>query len=102
MAGLFYAYACSVNPGLGRLPDTGYLAAMQSINRAILNPFFLLVFMGALIILPLGTWRLFSPPATTSFYLIRRPLSVLATKTFDDRPVTGVVGKDRFAATWAW
>jgi len=70
MAGLFYAYTCSVNPGLGKLPDAGYLAAMQSINRAILNPVFLLVFMGALFILPIGTWRLFSPQASTPFYLM--------------------------------
>ena len=70
MAGLFYAYVCSVNSGLGKLPDAGYLSAMQSINRAILNPVFLLVFMGALIMLPIGTWRLFSTPATTPFYLM--------------------------------
>jgi len=70
MAGLFYAYTCSVNPGLGRLPDAGYLAAMQSINRAILNPVFLLVFMGALFILPIGTWRSFNANAPISFYLM--------------------------------
>lgn len=55
-AGLFYAYSCSVNPGLGRLPDEQYLAAMQSINRAILNPVFFLSFMGTLILLPLAAW----------------------------------------------
>lgn len=55
-AGLFYAYSCSVNPGLGRLPDDQYLAAMQSINRAILNPVFFLSFMGTLILLPLAAW----------------------------------------------
>lgn len=70
MAGLFYAYTCSVNPGLGRLPDAGYLAAIQSINRAILNPVFLLVFMGALFILPIGAWRLFNAHASMSFYLM--------------------------------
>ncbi len=55
-AGLFYAYSCSVNPGLGRLPDDQYLAAMQSINRAILNPLFLLSFMGTLFLLPIAAW----------------------------------------------
>ncbi len=55
-AGLFYAYSCSVNPGLGRLPDDQYLAAMQSINRAILNPLFFMSFMGTLILLPLAAW----------------------------------------------
>lgn len=55
-AGLFYAYSCSVNPGLGRLPDAQYLAAMQSINRAIQNPVFFMSFMGTLILLPLAAW----------------------------------------------
>jgi len=40
IAGLFYAYSCSVNPGLRRLADKEYLTAMQSINKAILNPVF--------------------------------------------------------------
>lgn len=56
MAGLFYAYSCSVNPGLHRLSDAGYLAAMQSINRAILNPVFLGVFLGTALLLPFATW----------------------------------------------
>lgn len=70
MAGLIFAYACSVNPGLGRLPDAGYLTAMQSINRAILNPVFLSVFMGAVILLPIGTYRVYTSPASLSFYLL--------------------------------
>lgn len=52
IAGLFYAYSCSVNPGLGRLSDREYLRAMQSINRAILNPLFFITFLGTLITLP--------------------------------------------------
>ncbi len=56
MAGLFYAYSCSVVGGLGRLSDTEYLRGMQSINRVILNPLFLSCFMGALFLLPLSTW----------------------------------------------
>lgn len=52
IAGLFYGYSCSVNIGLGQLPDREYLAAMQSINVAILNPLFFLSFMGTLFLLP--------------------------------------------------
>lgn len=54
MAGLFFAYSCSVNPGLHSLPDSGYLASMQAINRAILNPVFLLCFLGTAVLLPLS------------------------------------------------
>ncbi len=56
IAGLYYAYSCSVNDGLGRLPDAEYLAAVQSINRAILNPVFFFSFMGTLFLLPISTW----------------------------------------------
>jgi uncharacterized membrane protein len=47
IAGLFYAYACSVMPGLGRASDKTALEAMKEINDAILNPVFLLTFLGA-------------------------------------------------------
>lgn len=60
MGGLFYAYSCSVTPGLGRLSDAGYLLAMQSINRAILNPVFFASFLGSVVLLPLCTWAYFS------------------------------------------
>jgi uncharacterized membrane protein len=62
MAGLFLAFSVSVMPALKRLPPSNGLAAMQEINRAILNPVFLLVFMGttlvavALAVSTLWTW----------------------------------------------
>lgn len=62
IAGLFYGYSCSVNIGLGRLPDREYLAAMQSINIAILNPVFFLSFMGTLILLPASCYLNYGRP----------------------------------------
>lgn len=47
VAGLFYAYACSVMPGLARTDDRTLVDAMQQINEAILNPVFALSFFGA-------------------------------------------------------
>ncbi|MBB2941029.1 putative membrane protein [Actinoplanes lutulentus] len=49
MAGLFYAYAGSVMPGLRRADDRTVVDAMQKINIAIQNPLFLLIFLGALV-----------------------------------------------------
>ncbi len=46
MAGLFFAFSVAVLKALGRLPAAQAVAAMQSINLAILNPLFLLVFLG--------------------------------------------------------
>lgn len=48
MAGLFYAYAGSVMPGLRRAADRSAVDAMQRINVAIQNPLFLLLFLGSL------------------------------------------------------
>ncbi|MFL5746147.1 MAG: DUF1772 domain-containing protein [Niastella sp.] len=70
IAGLFYAWSCSVIPGLGKLTDANYLSAMQSMNREILNPVFFMSFMGTLFLLPLTTWLLYNPSAPLRFYLL--------------------------------
>ncbi|ROI05136.1 DUF1772 domain-containing protein [Chryseobacterium sp. G0240] len=63
IAGLFYAYSCSVVLGLGKLSDIEYLKAMQSINREILNPVFFLSFMGTAVLLPVSTFVFRGQPA---------------------------------------
>ncbi|MFJ2028067.1 DUF1772 domain-containing protein [Streptosporangium sp. NPDC087985] len=54
MAGLFYAYACSVMLGLARTDDRTFVGAMQWINVRILNGWFLLPFLGALLLIALA------------------------------------------------
>jgi uncharacterized membrane protein len=49
MAGLYYAYAYSVMLGLSRTDDRTFVSAMQQINVAILNPWFFIIFFGALV-----------------------------------------------------
>ena len=46
MAGLFFAFSVSVMKALARLPSAEGIAAMQSINVAIINPVFLATFFG--------------------------------------------------------
>lgn len=46
MAGLFFAFSVSVMKALARLPSAQGIAAMQSINVAIINPLFLAAFFG--------------------------------------------------------
>mgnify|MGYP003575908297 CR=1 FL=1 len=82
IAGLFYSYSCSVNPGLGKLPDEGYLAAMQSINREILNPVFFATFMGTLILLPVSTWLQYSAGASKSFLFLLAATLIYAVGVF--------------------
>jgi uncharacterized membrane protein len=55
MAGLFAAFAYAVMPGLARSDDHTFLQAMQHINRAIINVFFLTPFLLPLPLLVLAT-----------------------------------------------
>lgn len=54
-AGFFFAWSVSVIPGTLKVPDLTYLETMQSINRAILNPAFFLIFFGSLALLSLAS-----------------------------------------------
>jgi uncharacterized membrane protein len=51
VAGVFYAYAVSVNLGLAAQPDASYVATMQAINARIQNPAFFASFFGAALFL---------------------------------------------------
>ncbi|MFI2258854.1 DUF1772 domain-containing protein [Streptomyces tubercidicus] len=55
MAGLFAAFAYAVMPGLARSGDRSFVQAMQHINRAILNGWFLLPFLLPIPLLILAT-----------------------------------------------
>ncbi len=46
MAGVFFAFSAFVMKALARLPPAQGIAAMQSINVAIINPVFLAAFLG--------------------------------------------------------
>jgi len=82
MAGVFYAYSCSVNPGLNKLPANEYLRSMQFINRAILNPFFLLPFVTTAILLPLSAWLAYRSGMSLQFYLFLAAALVYAVGAF--------------------
>ena len=46
VAGVFFAFSTFVMKALGKLPPAQGVAAMQSINVVVLNPWFLTVFVG--------------------------------------------------------
>ena len=82
IAGLFFAYSFSVNPGLARLDDAAYLSAMQSINRAIQNPVFFAVFFGTLILLPLSAWLHYSQHVPLRFWMLLASAVIYAAGVF--------------------
>lgn len=70
MAGLFFSYSFSVSPGLKQLSDAEYIAAMQSINRAIINPIFFIVFFGSFISLPIAIYLHYTKPVPVQWWLL--------------------------------
>ena len=50
IAGLLFAFSVAVMPALGRVPADQGIAVMNAINIVILNPLFLLVFLGTALV----------------------------------------------------
>lgn len=67
MAGLFFAFSNSVMGALARLQPAEGIAAMQAINRVILNPLFLTIFLATpaacALALVASLWRWSDPGA---------------------------------------
>ena len=61
MAGLFFAFSVAVMGALARIDPPEGIRAMQSINRVILNPLFLIIFLGTaalcLLVVLTAWWR---------------------------------------------
>ncbi|MCC9071077.1 DUF1772 domain-containing protein [Flavobacterium sp. F-65] len=50
LAGIFFTWTNAVTPGIGHLDDINYLRAFQNMNRSIVNPLFLIVFLGPVLL----------------------------------------------------
>ena len=80
VAGLFYAWSCSVMLGFARLKDREFVSVMQKTNRAILNPVFFISFLGAPVLLPISTFLSFGN--STRFALLLAATIIYLTGTF--------------------
>jgi uncharacterized membrane protein len=71
MAGLYFAFSSAIMPALSKLEPAQGILAMQGINRTILNPLFLFLFVGstALCVL-LVIFSLGKLPALSAIWLI--------------------------------
>lgn len=78
-AGFFYAWSVSVIPGTQKVADLAYLETMQSINRAILNPAFFVVFFGSLITLAIASVYQYQSGITFWFMLAATIFYLLGT-----------------------
>ena len=50
VAGVLFTFSTFVMKALGRLPEAQGIAAMQSINIVVINPFFMLAFFGTALV----------------------------------------------------
>ena len=55
MAGVFGIFTHTIMPGLRHTDDRTFVGAFQSIDRAIINPWFMAAFLGALVLTGLAT-----------------------------------------------
>lgn len=117
-AGLFYAFAIAVMPGLACTASRTYVEAMQQINVAILNGWFMLIFLGAPILTTLVAvlhlraetraalpWivaaLVFSIVALVITFWINVPLNdALAAAGSPDRIADPAAARDEFETTW--
>jgi uncharacterized membrane protein len=71
IAGVFFAFSAFVMNALARLPPVQGIAAMQSINVAVINPLFLTAFLGtAAACLPLAISSVLMWNRPTAIYLL--------------------------------
>lgn len=109
VAGLFLAFSTAVMPGLARLPAARAAAAMQVVNRAILNPLFGLVFGGTAVLcvvaaataLPDGEpLRLIgAASALAGGYLVTAAVNIPLNNALD-RAEPDAAAWERFARPW--
>lgn len=68
-AGLCFTWSNAVTPGIGRLDNLGFLQSFQQMNRAIINPTFLIVFFSPFL-LNLISIYLFKSTSITLMWLL--------------------------------
>lgn len=102
IAGLFYAWSCSVMLGFARLKDREFVSVMQKTNRAILNPVFFVSFLGAPVLLPISAYLSYGN--APRFALLSAATVIFLTGTFGvtmfgNVPLNNAL--DRFELEWA-
>ena len=114
-AGLLYAFAHTVMPGLGRTDDRTFVGALQAIDRAVINPWFMAGFLGGpaftLAALLIGAvrgaalgWLLTALVLHVAVLVITMAVNVPMNNRLQaaalDRPVDLAAARQRFQARW--
>ncbi|MFF3737800.1 DUF1772 domain-containing protein [Streptomyces sp. NPDC002566] len=97
MAGLFAAFSYAVMPGLHRSDDRTFVTAMQQINKAILNGWFMTCFLGAIVALGVAAAALWTHGDRRAFAFVVAAL-VLYLAMFVITAAVNVPLNDKLAA----
>ncbi|RZU18161.1 DUF1772 domain-containing protein [Streptomyces sp. BK239] len=97
MAGLFAAFSYAVMPGLRRSDDRTFVTAMQQINKAILNGWFMTCFSGAIAAIGLAAAALWTRGDRRAFAFVVAAL-VLYLAMFVITAAVNVPLNDKLAA----
>lgn len=67
LAGVFFAFSCAINPAMRRVGDEVYVRSVRAVNTAIVNGWFLSIFVGtpllaiaAAIVAPAGAAKIWA------------------------------------------
>ncbi|MDR8393771.1 DUF1772 domain-containing protein [Aliifodinibius sp. S!AR15-10] len=108
MAGLFFVFSCSIMKALAELRSGVGITAMQAINRAILNPVFVLVFWGTpvfCVLVMISTFLHWQGPSSIyliaggAFYLVGGLLTTLIIHVPMNNALATVIPSDPGAAS---
>ena len=96
-AGLCFTWNNAVTPGIGQLVDMGYLRSFQEMNRAIINPIFLIVFFGPFF-LHIANIFLFKSSSGTLLWMVMASaalyiIGLVAVTIFGNVPLNEILDK---------
>src|SRR3954469_23636198 len=103
VAGLFFGFVVAVNPAFSTLPDAQYIAAMQAINVAIVNPVFAAAFFAPALLIPVSAWKYKSLliGLAAAFYLVGGiGVTYIQNVPLNDMLAAGSISRKAFAAPW--
>jgi uncharacterized membrane protein len=90
-AGVMFAFTVAFNPAGKRVPDDVYAAYLRSVNVAIVNPVFLVAYLGPVVLLPLAAFLLPSwlMGAAAAVYIV----GIFGVTTFGNIPLNNRLDK---------
>ncbi|MFK7747493.1 MAG: DUF1772 domain-containing protein, partial [Kordia sp.] len=100
-AGLCFTWTNTITTGIGKLENLGYLQAFQQMNRSIINPTFIVVFFGPIIlqIISIFLWK--DIPKTIMIHFITATLvylfGLVLVTIFGNVPLNEILDKTNLA-----